>query len=184
MADISDVEIAVAGVVQLALYPAGVSSGSAVSPIAGVVCDIRRGWPLPGMTDAAIAAGQVLVTVHADGAMSRRTSRYQPDWKQSTTVAATLTAVAAGTTVTFGGTGGLGQVAGVAYGLGAQPAAYSYRLIGGDTPSSIAASLAAAMSRVVLSPEGDAGPPAPHEAGFRCPSLREHGRFAAAFRTP
>ena len=71
--------------------------------------------------------------------------------------APTLTAVAGGGAVTFGGSAGPGQVAG----LLVDGVAYAYRLRDGDTPGAVAAELAALVraDRPAELPTFDMGPP-------------------------
>jgi hypothetical protein len=59
MADLSDVENAIASGIVGALYPQGISQISAV----GIVCRVYRGWPSPAALNADLAAGIVNVTI-------------------------------------------------------------------------------------------------------------------------
>jgi hypothetical protein len=59
MADLADVESALANSVVAALYPSGLSQSS----IVGVTCRIYRGWPAPTTLNTDLAAGLVNVTV-------------------------------------------------------------------------------------------------------------------------
>ena len=62
MADISDVEQAVADAVTTILYPAGTSQSS----IVGALCRVYRGWPNSATLNADLSAGAVNVTVVTD----------------------------------------------------------------------------------------------------------------------
>lgn len=145
MADIADVETALAGLCAQAL---GLGAGYqtqvvATSPVAGVACKVLRGWPTSAQLNADLKAGVSTISVFPLPGMARLTTRYPAEWQSTGTVAPTLTALASGSAVTFGGAGGAGQVAGVAVGTGAAPIAYAYRLAASDTPSTVAAGFAA-----------------------------------------
>jgi hypothetical protein len=145
MADISDVETAMVGVIAGSLgLPTPYSMGSlAASPVAGVSLTVARGWPTKSVLTAALAAGQARVTVFPVANMTRLTSRYPLTWQTATDNAPTLTTTQATVTVTFGGSGGGGQVAGVLVGPGNPPTGYSYRLTASDTPATVATAFAA-----------------------------------------
>lgn len=104
---------------------------------------IARGWPSAPQLDADLKAGIANVTVFPITGTARHTLRYLFHWRQNAAVAPTLTASASGATATFGGTGGAGQVAGIAVGDGNPRAAYAYRLSSSDTPGTVAGALAA-----------------------------------------
>ncbi len=134
MADQSDVEVALVNLVSAALYPHGTGEASAPGPD----CRIYRGWPNPAALDADLAAGKINVTIFPGGGTSRTTTRYAEQWLGSP-AQPTLTATVAGTSVTFGGTANIGQVAGILV----DGASFAYRTQAGDTPQSVAANLAA-----------------------------------------
>jgi hypothetical protein len=139
MADQSDVEAALAGVIGGALYPNGLSAPCAVT---GAVCRIYRGWPVPAALDADLAAGTTNISVVAVTGQSRNTTRWPDSWITQAQTTPTLTATVTGDSVTFGGTGGIGQVAAVI----ADNAWAAWRLQATDTPQSVAASLATALA--------------------------------------
>jgi hypothetical protein len=139
MADQSDVETALVGVVGGALYPSGLFAQCVVP---GAVCRIYRGWPVPAALDADLAAGTTNISVVAVGGQSRNTTRWPDAWIPQTQTVPTLTATVNGDAVTFGGTGGAGQVAAVI----ADTAWAAWRLQATDTPQSVAAALATALA--------------------------------------
>ncbi len=133
MADESDVEVALVDVISAALYPNGISQAS----VPGPDCRIYRGWPNSAALDADLAAGKINVTVFPGVGASHTTTRYSEQW-MGTPAQPTLTFAVDGTSVTFGGTADVGQIAGIlADGMG-----YAYRTQAGDTPQSVAANLA------------------------------------------
>ena len=80
MADISDVEQAMASAATSILYPAGSSQSS----IIGVLCRVYRGWPNPATLNTDLAAGMVNVTIITDNDSGRTTTRYLPEWHTTT----------------------------------------------------------------------------------------------------
>lgn len=140
MADQSDVEQALVGIVATALYPSGVATAADLSPVNGAVTNISRGWPTGTTLDAALAAQSVLVRVYPEPGMTRNTTRFMLEWRTAYPPAATtLTASVSGSVVTFGGSGSASHVVAVIFGS----TVLAYRLLPGDTPSSVAAALAA-----------------------------------------
>lgn len=133
MADQSDVEEALVNIATAALYP----NGTAQPSIPGPDCRIYRGWPNPTALDADLSAGVVNVTVFPVGGSTRTTTRYSEQWIGAP-VQPTLTVLTAGSTVTFGGTADLGQIAGIL----ADGTGYAYRTCVGDNNQSVAANLA------------------------------------------
>ena len=145
MGDLADVEDAFVAALVPALFPTGGYATGAAS-IAGLPTLLYRGWPVTAQLDADLLAGKAHVTVFPETGMTRLTTRYTPAWFNSTAGVPTLTASVAGQVVTFGGTGGAGQVAAVQFGASAMPRAYAVRLGANDTPSTVAAALAAKIS--------------------------------------
>lgn len=137
MADLADVEAAIVSIVADALYPEGQAGASAT----GVPARVYRGWPVLGGLDADLAQGVVNVSVLGVPGQVRNTTRWNvPD--VSMLQAATLTVAVAQTQAVFGGTADAGQLAGLlAGGRG-----YVYRTAAADTPASVAAALAQAIS--------------------------------------
>jgi hypothetical protein len=133
MADQSDVEAALAGVVGAALYP----QGTAAPSVLGVVCRIYRGWPGQAALAADLAAGAVNVTIWPEASGQANTTRWPDVWQQTAVVAPSLAVAVAGDTATFSGSAGPGQVAG----LLVDNVAVVHRTVAGDTPGSVAAVL-------------------------------------------
>ena len=153
MADLADVERALVAQAACVMF-----AGAAYLPMAAQACitgetiKIYRGWPDSSVLDADLAAGLAHVTVFAEQGMTRLTTRFQPDWIITTATAPTLTATVAGRNVTFAGTAGLGQVAGVLLFGAVRSQAWAYRTIAGSTPSSVAAALAALCGGSAVGP--------------------------------
>lgn len=144
MADLSAVETALVDQIAAVLFPTvDYQQGSDVASVpTGMTLKVFRGWPIAASLDASILAGRAQVSVFPDN-MSRNTSRYTPQFLTREGGTPTLTATAVGSVVTFGGTGGAGQVAGVAVGNGVSTVAYAVRLGAGDTPTTVATAFAA-----------------------------------------
>jgi hypothetical protein len=143
MADQSDVETALVGLASAALYPNGIDAAS----VPGTDCRVYRGWPNATALDNDLHAGVVNVTVFAGPGAGRVSTRYQQEWTAAI-VAPGLTTSVAGETVSFGGNAGAGQIAGILV----DGRTYPYRLQPGDTPSSVAANIAALarLDQIVL----------------------------------
>lgn len=142
MADQSDVETSLVGLVMSALYPAGVDSPS----IVGLDCRIYRGWPIGVALDSDLRSGLVNVTVFAGRRPGRVTTRYSDEWV-STAGTPSLTSQVSGASVTFAGSAVAGQVVGII----ADGRSYVYRTKSADTAASVAANLAvlARVDRIV-----------------------------------
>jgi hypothetical protein len=132
MADISDVEQAVADAVTSILYPAG----SAQPSIIGTLCRVYRGWPNPGTLNADLSASAVNVTIVTDNESGRTTTRYLPEW-QTTSAQPGITASTAGPTIILSGRPTAGDVVGALI----DNVAYTYRIQTGDTTGLVAANL-------------------------------------------
>ena len=133
MADQSDVEDALVEAVSIALYPNGTSQTS----VPGPDCRIYRGWPNSAALDADLRAAKINVTVFPGGGASRTTTRYAEHW-MGAAAHPNLTAKVNGSSVTFGGSADIGQIAGVLI----DGTSYAYRTQAGDTPQSVAANIA------------------------------------------
>jgi hypothetical protein len=140
MADQADVETALAGVVGGALYPGGLEQGCAV---AGAICRIYRGWPVPTALDADLAAGRTNVSIAGVAGSQRLTTRFPDQWRVAQPVTPTLTATVAGLTATFAGSAAPGQLAA----LLVDGRAAVHRTGTGDTPAAVAAALAAELQQ-------------------------------------
>ena len=134
MADISDVETALCGLVEQAIYPGGLATPS----VSGTVVKIYRGWPINRSLNADLTSGYQTVTVFSRENTTRDTSRYPRVWQTVNQTSPTLTVDIIGATANFGGTGGIGQTAG----LTVNGMAYSVTLTAADTPVSVAVSFA------------------------------------------
>jgi hypothetical protein len=134
MADQSDVENALVSLVASALYPNGTDAAS----VPGPDCRIYRGWPNSTGLDKDLADGKINVTVFPCSGVGHTTTRYAEQWVGPQTKPS-LTAIVAGTSVTFGGRADIGQIAGIL----ADGRSYAYRTQTGDTPELVAANLAA-----------------------------------------
>lgn len=142
MADLADVANAIAGIASAALYPNGTSQPSAVN----VDCKVVRGWPLPDDLDASLKAGTLTVSVFPMQGMERNTTRFPTDLNTLNIPAATITAVVSGQQITFGGTVSAPQNIGVILGdYDPTQTAYVYPATVQDTPTTIAAGLAALL---------------------------------------
>ena len=140
MADLSDVEIALWSLIATDVYPGGLPAAgvTAPSPSIGAPVRVRRGWPDAARLNTDLAAGVVNVTVFSMPGHSRPTTRYIDQWRTSPVqTPPTLTYSVSGDEITFIGTGGPGQVAGVQVG----PVAYS--IMAPDAPADVATALAA-----------------------------------------
>lgn len=147
MADLSTVERAILAQIAAVVFPGVAYSAGAqqASVPAGLTLRLYRGWPLADDLDADMLAGRAQVCVHAEQGMSRNTTRYFDRWHDGAAVTPTLTAVADGATVTFGGTGAAGQVVGVTVGDGTVPTAYVLRLGATQTSAQVAGAFAAGV---------------------------------------
>lgn len=133
MADQSDVEDALVKAASAALYP----NGTGETSVPGPDCRIYRGWPHPTALNADLAAGKINVTVYPGSGEGRTTTRFAEQWVGSPATP-TLTVVVSGTSVRFGGSADVGQIAGILV----DSDSYAYRTQVGDTPVLVAASLA------------------------------------------
>ena len=138
MADLSDVENALAGQVVTALYPNGVESES----VSGKLCRIYRGWPTAASLNADLAAGVVNVTVFP--ALAAAADDAPPAYFPVPHVTATqagFEAAVNGERIIITGAPSANEAIGVL--IDGVP--YSYRVLAGDSTESIAANLGAAV---------------------------------------
>jgi len=133
MADLSDVEIALTAQVVSALYPSGLAFNSAL----GVNCRIYRGWPGPSALNADLAAGAINATIFPARELDKIDDPYL-NCEVSTIPLSELTVMVDNDTILFSGGVTLGILAGVL----ADNSSFIYQTSSGDTPASIAASLA------------------------------------------
>lgn len=137
MPDQSDAENALALLAANALYPAGLAGPSAI----GATARIYRGWPNAAALDSDLAAGRVNITVFPVPGATRITTRY-PATPQATPNTPALTVTVTASTATFSGSAGAGQLAGILV----DGQTYVHRTDASDTPSLVAAILAAAIN--------------------------------------
>jgi hypothetical protein len=139
MADQSDVETAIAGVVGGALYPGGLSAPCAVP---AAICRIYRGWPVSAGLDADLAAGRTNVSIVAISKRAENTTRWPDHWSEKAVTVPTLFVAVAGDAATFSGVAAIGQVAA----LIVDGVAATCRTESGDTPADVAATLARVLT--------------------------------------
>lgn len=138
MADLVDVENELVTFVTAALYPSGATAGAA--SIAGPVCKVYRGWPVPASLDADLKAGIVNVSIFAEASGEKNTTRCQTDWQQVTAASPLVVLSVVNNVVTVSGSIQAGDFACVKVGI---RNAYSVPVSVGSTTATIAAALAA-----------------------------------------
>jgi hypothetical protein len=152
MADLSDVENALVGMIAGAIYPNGTLASSAI--VAG--CRIYAGWPQADRLDQDLrlgrdgpdAAKMVNVSVFPQQS-ERNTTRYTRRWDEMSRAAKTIVATVSGDQVTLSGTISVpAHVSIVANGK-----AWSY----GVQPSDSLASIAAALATLIGPPASSLG---------------------------
>ncbi len=147
MADLSDVEKAIARQVRRAFFPGltvnpKVLTNSPVVNVAGQPVKLRviRGWPVDGALDADMAAGGCVISIYPEPGMTRNTNRFRPQaLRPISKVDVTLDADVDGRDVTITGEATKGQYVGVGVGQ----TGYTHICQDSDTPATIAAGLAA-----------------------------------------
>ncbi len=132
MADLSDVENSIVALVNGALYPMGPNQDSVVDTI----CRVYRGWPSPANLNSDLALGNINVSVLPASSTDEVLAIYL-DEPRSKIVATALVASVAGQQVTFSGLSEEGQNVGLLI----DRIPFSYRVVFGDTPASVAANL-------------------------------------------
>ena len=140
MADLTDVQNALAGIVAGVMYPSGTGVASAI----GAAVKIYPGWPAQEQLRIDLLAGTVNIAIYAMH-VEKRTTRYAPDWREISRGVATLTATVAGSTVTIGGTVSTPQVVAVIV----NGTAYDYGVQALDTLSTVATGLVSLISVAV-----------------------------------
>ena len=134
MADQSNVESALIGLLAGVVYPAGTSQPSVVN----AEVQLFRGWPESQALNSSLEAGKSYVTVFGQGRGVRNTTRYPQAWRSFPPDAATITATVVGYTVTLGGTVQSGQNVAVEV----DRVGYVYAVQSTDTLDTIASALA------------------------------------------
>jgi hypothetical protein len=141
MADLSDVQNVLVGLIAGWLYPNGTNQPSAT----GFNVRVGAGWPTQANLDTDLAQGIAHVSVYAT-AIERKTTRYMQGWQPLATFAPTITLSKAGNVVTVGGAMPVPFSAqNLAVFVGNSP--YSYSVQPTDTLASIAAALAAIIAQ-------------------------------------
>ena len=135
MADLLDVETALAALCAATIYPLGINQPSA----AGVPCRIYPGWPNESDLAASLASGIADVTIYSGNNLERDTTRYAREWSDLTITTPTLTATVNATIITIGGT----ITAGHFLTLAVDGTSYSYAALANDTLATVATALAA-----------------------------------------
>ncbi len=147
MADLSDVEEALAGLVAGVLYPAGPQAPS----ILGCLCRVYRGWPEGTALDADLAAGHVNASILPDPRPHALTTRHAASETVVAAPAPSLTLAVQGRSATVGGIAAEGQVAG----LLVDGMAVVHRTERGDTPEMVAAILATYLrTKLIVTVDG------------------------------
>jgi hypothetical protein len=137
MADLSDVEQALVGLIAQVLYPAGIPEGPPPASTAGMPCRIFRGFPTAKSLEGDLHAGIVNVSVWPTD-VAKNTTRHPADWRVLAVAPPTLTMNVEGNTVTIGGSASAGHNAALIIdGVG-----YAVQTQANDTPFTIAAALA------------------------------------------
>lgn len=156
MADLSDVEAALVGLIAPALFSASGSpylSGAAQMSAAGVTCKLYRGWPESSRLDADLGATvpTAHVSVFPAPGVARDTTRNLATWQPMPSPPATLAWTVAGATATLTGTPSSGQSIGLRVGPGGMAPTYSYGLNSADTLATAVAALAALVPGATVS---------------------------------
>ena len=154
MADLSDVGVALKAAIVGAIYPNGTSQPSVV----GYPCKVAVGWPIPDQVDMDLqglvlgpggvgtksnGVGPIVnVSIYPQPNIERVTTRYQREWVMTSNVTPTITGTVSGNTVTIGGTATANHYITIII----NDLPFSYGLLATDTPSSVAAALAALVS--------------------------------------
>jgi hypothetical protein len=139
VADTSDVENALKTLCVAAVYPNGTGAASIVNATVGV----ERGWPTANDLDAELGAGQAIVSIFPPEGMERNTTRWPREEQLHTAPAHTLSVNVSGNEVTIGGSIAVPQ--NVIVQCGTQ-FAFAYGVRPNDTPTTIAAELAALIA--------------------------------------
>jgi hypothetical protein len=141
MADESEVESALVGVIASAIYPDGTIAPSAL--LNSATCRVYRGWPVEANLKSDLSRGIANVSVFARNGVELIATRYPPERKEVSRQSITLTATVDGNTITIGGGVQLPQTIMVKVGIEIS-IAYAVQL--GDTTTSIATGIATLLS--------------------------------------
>jgi hypothetical protein len=136
MADYTDVENVLKGMVASIVYPNGTGQAS----IANCGVRIFRGWPSGPQLDADMGAGIIDVSIYSQMNVERVTTRYPTERKVSVPPVTSITVTTTDNTATFAGAVNAPQYATVV--INTTATAYSYPIQVTDNPTTIAAALA------------------------------------------
>jgi hypothetical protein len=161
MADISDVEQAIAGAITDVLYPGGASQSS----IIGVLCRIYRGWPNGPTLNTDLTAGAVNVTVITDNDSGKTTTRYLPEWRTNVVAPGTVASVI-GQKISISGSPEVGDLVGALI----DGTSFTYRVQKGDTSDQVASNITQAIQ-------------ATHFANVQGTTITVHGATSITART-
>lgn len=140
MADQTDVASALADLIGGVIYP----NGTGQPPAQGTAAQVFTGWPLPAQLDQLMAANKAAVWIYNRPEV-KDVTRFPYVWKVDSIQAPTITATAAGQTVTIGGAVATPfSPQNVFVFLAGQ--AFSHAVQANDTPTSIATALAALIA--------------------------------------
>lgn len=132
MADLTDVQNALVGMVEQAVYPNGISQPS----VAGVDVSIFPGWPIRNVLDDEMKAGNAMISVFTTNKV-KDVTKFERVFQDVQAVPVTITATVVGNVVTIGGTVSVPQaVMIVVDGVG-----YSYQVLITNTLDDIATAL-------------------------------------------
>jgi hypothetical protein len=140
MADLSDVQSVLVGLIAGWLYPI-TSSGNSVL---GFPVRIGQGWPTAAQMDPDLYDGIANISIYATP-NDRKTTRFIQGWQQLSSNAPTLTLNAVGQVITVGGTNPAPySQQNCAVFVNGEP--FTYAVQASDTPATIASALAAVIS--------------------------------------
>lgn len=141
MADLLDLETALATLCGAAIYP----QGTGFPAITGIDCKIFPGWPNASELATTLGAGVAEISIYSGQNLERDTTRFARNWFDITVTPPTITATVAARTITLGGTITTGHFVT----LLVDGIAYSYAALATDTLATVAVALAALLPSAV-----------------------------------
>jgi len=143
MADVTDVQNVLVGLISAWIYPNGSANPSAL----GFPVHVSSGWPVMANINQDLAVGIADITIYGTD-FETNTTRYVERWQTQTPVTPTLTLSASGRTITVGGTLPVPYVQqNLAVFVNDVP--YTYAAQSTDTPTTIATALATLIAAAV-----------------------------------
>lgn len=139
MAEIADICLALANVIQGVVFPNGLGGACAIPGLTGA-CAIYQNWPTPNDIDNRLVNGNDVLIATIDTGVAKSTKRYPAVPQVVSQSAITLNWTVSGTTATLTGAVATPQNLAIEPGNGS---AYAYGVQAGDTLNSIAANMAA-----------------------------------------